>query len=379
MPGSAPRPVCIGTGLVVLDAIYDGRRGRGGSGGPQFFAGGSCGNVLTILSYLGWDSRPAAVVGDDPEGRRLVQDMARWGVGTDLVRVDGGSPTPRMIERVRADAEPRHRFEMTCGHGRSLPRRRPYPRDAAVDAVARLPEPAKVFYFDRATDAALELAGSLKAKGALVVFEPHRFSRSGTFGECLARADIVKYARGGPLGSGRAAPRAALEVRTDGGRGLDYWLSGNGGAGAARRARPPPLHLGVIPAGSVVDEAGSGDWLTAGLVHFLCSGGGSAASAAAACPPALTCDAVGRALRFGQALSSLNCGHVGARGIMYAVARRSLLSAALRAAGLSGSAAAAGAALPAPRGRDLRGKGSRPLFDPRAGGDARCSVCACAQ
>ena len=372
--GGRMRPVCVGTGLVVLDAIYDGRGRAGGSAEPRFFAGGSCGNVLTILSYLGWDSRPAAVVGCDPEGRRLVQDMERWGVGTDLVRFDDGSPTPRMIERVRSDAEPRHKFEMACGHGRRLPRRRPYPRDAALEAVARLPAPAKVFYFDRATDAALGLAGSLKARGALVVFEPHQFSRSGTFGECLAEADIVKYAKGGSPGGGRAAPRAALEVRTDGDRGLDYWLAGNGGGGGAARRARAPLHLGVIPAGSVVDEAGSGDWLTAGLVHLLCSDGGAAAG-----PPALARDAVVRALRFGQALSSLNCGHVGARGIMYAAAaaRRSLVSAALRAAGLSGSAAAAGSALPARRGRRPRGTGTRPHSDYRAGRAPECSVCAC--
>ena len=54
-------PARGGSGPVTLDVAC------GESGGPGFFAGGSCGNVLTILSYPGWDSYPAARLGDDPE------------------------------------------------------------------------------------------------------------------------------------------------------------------------------------------------------------------------------------------------------------------------------------------------------------------------
>ena len=49
-------PVVAGTGLVALDVVIN-----HATGSPQkVFAGGTCGNVLTILSYLGWLSYPIA-------------------------------------------------------------------------------------------------------------------------------------------------------------------------------------------------------------------------------------------------------------------------------------------------------------------------------
>lgn len=343
------RPLCIGTGMVVLDVIY----GSGRSASPQFFAGGSCGNVLTILSHFGWDSMPAAVVGDDPEGRRLIRDIARWGVGTDFLRVDSRSHTPRIIERIRPDREPHHRFEMTCSHGKRLPRRRAYPKVHA-HTIARSTPAATVFYFDRANGAALEIALSLKAMGTTVVFEPHRLGRDGIFARCLAASDIVKYCGSGAAGGERIAPDAALEIRTAGSAGLAYWLGPEGrgvggGAGGMRR-------LAAIPARQVVDEAGSGDWLTAGLLDSLFwERHGTRMPARAG---------VERALRFGQALASLNCSHVGARGLMYAVPRGRLVSSARRAAGLAAAAPSRD-----PR-RSLRGRGGRAGDAPSPGLDA---------
>ena len=50
------RPVAVGTGLLALDVIVNAET----EGPPQCFAGGSCGNVLTILSYLDWNTFPVA-------------------------------------------------------------------------------------------------------------------------------------------------------------------------------------------------------------------------------------------------------------------------------------------------------------------------------
>ena len=121
-----------------------------------------------------------------------------------------------------------------------------------------------MFYFDRANGASLELALSPMRRGTAVVFEPHRLGRGGAFARCLAASDIVQYYGSGAYGGERIAPDAALETRTAGSAGLAHWLGpegrgGRGGAGGMRR-------LAAIPARQVVDEAGSGDWLTAGLL-----------------------------------------------------------------------------------------------------------------
>ena len=55
-PVASPRPVCAGTGLVALDIVFNGDS----TVPPRMWAGGSCGNVLTILSYLGWQAVPLA-------------------------------------------------------------------------------------------------------------------------------------------------------------------------------------------------------------------------------------------------------------------------------------------------------------------------------
>ena len=49
------QPTVFGLGLVALDVILDPCAVQ-----PLLYSGGTCGNVLTILSYLGWEARPIA-------------------------------------------------------------------------------------------------------------------------------------------------------------------------------------------------------------------------------------------------------------------------------------------------------------------------------
>ena len=113
-------PTCVGTGFIALDIIYADKQA------PNFLAGGSCGNVLTILSYMGWNAYPIARLGNDVEGRRIIQDMKRWNVRTKFIEVEAGSNSPRVIERIFAGKNPRHRFYMKCEHGNWLPSRKPF-------------------------------------------------------------------------------------------------------------------------------------------------------------------------------------------------------------------------------------------------------------
>ena len=293
------RPACVGSGLVTLDVIC----GEGG-GRPGFFAGGSCGNVLTILSYLGWDSYPIARLGDDPEGDRIVEDMGRWGARTDFVGRERGSPSPRIIERIAPRGRAGHTFHFECEHGKRLPRRMPCTIKSAGAALSDIPD-AGVFYFDRADRGALALARGMKEKGAVVFFEPPRFKDGGDFAECLRIADVVKRC-GGPGGiePGTGAP---LEIQTMGEGGLAY-RTNSAGNGSWRR-------MDAFPVRRTVDAAGSGDWLSAGLIHRLFGGGSRAIPAP---------DKIEEALRWGSALASINCNFAGARGAMYRLSKKEI-------------------------------------------------------
>jgi len=54
-----PRPVVVGTGRLTLDVIV--RQGAT----PRCQAGGTCGNVLANLAWLGWDAYPLTDLGAD--------------------------------------------------------------------------------------------------------------------------------------------------------------------------------------------------------------------------------------------------------------------------------------------------------------------------
>src|SRR5437879_1248419 len=55
------KPAVLGTGLIALDVVVGPQPGAA----PRCWAGGTCGNVLTILAYFGWRSYPAATLGND--------------------------------------------------------------------------------------------------------------------------------------------------------------------------------------------------------------------------------------------------------------------------------------------------------------------------
>jgi sugar/nucleoside kinase (ribokinase family) len=68
-------PVIVGTGLVALDVVMNTDVHRP----PRLWAGGTCGNVLTILRYLGWQAYPVARLNEDPPSKHLLRDLRKWG------------------------------------------------------------------------------------------------------------------------------------------------------------------------------------------------------------------------------------------------------------------------------------------------------------
>src|SRR4051794_27299006 len=97
----APGAAILGTGRLTLDAIIvEGPDAPP----PRSQAGGTCGNVLANLGWLGWTSYPLTVLGDDDPGRRNAADLARWGARLDLIRHVPGKESPVIVHRIRRDA-----------------------------------------------------------------------------------------------------------------------------------------------------------------------------------------------------------------------------------------------------------------------------------
>ena len=302
------QPKVVGTGLIALDVVI----GSGPETPVRSWAGGTCGNVLSILAYLGWDAYPVARMNGDVASERVRADMARWGVHLDWTTCAPTTHTPMIVQEIRRrrDGRSGHRFSWSCPNcGTWLP---PF-KAITVDAVETV-KPAlvetSVFFFDRLSRATLTLAAEASARGALVVFEPSSKARDELMAEAVAVAHVVKYAEArlarvrGVMASGSAT---VLEVQTLGDRGLRY-------RHRLRRGVSRWMHLKGVPAPQLADTCGAGDWCTAGLIAKAAIGGQEGLRCAGAL-------GVRSALRYGQALAAWNCVFEGARGGMYVIAR----------------------------------------------------------
>lgn len=298
-----PPPVVVGTGLIALDVVLDGAD-------PAHIlpvtAGGTCGNVLAILSYLGWQAFPVTRLGDDAAARRIRQDLARWGVRLDFASSGPSSATPVYIQRMRRDASgmPSHTFLRVCPLcGRRLPGYQPIVLTAAMDVAMHMGYPI-VFFMDRVSPGVLALANVSRARGAIIVFEPSGVGDPRLFREAVSLAHILKYSheRMERRDDDGAAP--SLEIQTLGREGLRYRHKiGSTRMGAWR-------HVSSFRIARLVDSAGSGDWCTAGVIHALGRSGLTSFLKT-------NSYRLHEALLFGQALAAWNCGFMGARGGMY--------------------------------------------------------------
>jgi sugar/nucleoside kinase (ribokinase family) len=302
---TAPSPICVGSGFVALDLVLIGNSQQNAS---FSFAGGSCGNVLTILAFLGWDSVPVIRLKDDEQAAELLADLQKWSVNMRFVTKEPHGTTPVVVQRIctSINGDSYHRFEWKCPtSGVWLPRYRPLPSRMAIEVSTKMPRP-RVFYFDRTAKSALILARKSKAAGALVFFEPSGIGDIELFRECVAIADVVKYSEerfAQRLSYGSTKP--LLEIQTRGKEGLRYLWRGKPQNGAN-----PWRKLKAIPAVDFKDAAGSGDWCSAGLIHMLGRSGRRGLLQSSE-------RRVVQALRFGQALAAINCRFEGARGAMY--------------------------------------------------------------
>jgi fructokinase len=305
-------PVSVGAGFLALDWLLVGdERIRPN----QSYAGGSCGNVMAILAFLGWQSFPVARLGRDSHAQQLTNDLHRWNVRTDFVLRREHGATPVIIVRVR-ETRPgvwSRRFEWKHpASGSWLPRYRPVPKSMAQEIAAQLPA-SSVFYFDRAELSTLVLARIMRDSGAVVFFEPSSARDLHLFSECLALSDIVKYsAERIPEPSENPMSRSPrLEIQTLGAMGLRYRLKSDSVTPGPWRQMP------AYPAAGCVDATGCGDWCSAGLINTVCQNGRTEFLNSSEAE-------IIEGLRYGQALAAVNCQFMAARGPMYELTKEEI-------------------------------------------------------
>lgn len=288
-----------GSGLLAVDFIMR----TDESEAFEITAGGTCANVLANLAHFGWHATARGRVGDDTAGHVLSDHLDQAGVNVATLVFDERVETPIIVERIGIGSrkDPSHRFEWRCPKCRShVPRFRATPIAMAEidqDSVS----PPDVFFFDRPTPSNLRTARAFLELGTTIMFEPPRLKVAKEFEIAVGLADIVKIAD--------CNDRAVIEnwlrpnslaILTHGPKGLSYRASDFRGITTDWVSQP------AFDLTSVLDSCGSGDWLTTGFLHAFFA------------VDDLTEDVPGKlaaALKFGQALASLNCMLPGARGL----------------------------------------------------------------
>ena len=284
----------LGGGFVALDLVE-------GRGGNFAVAGGSSGNVVAVLAWLGWNSAAAGRVGADAAGDLVLAEFCEGGVNITHLMQDRGIATPIVIQRFVDGSQGvrSHRFLLNCPDcGAWLPRFRAMTLKQAESVMGGVPDP-KVFYFDRVAPSTLKLASWARERGALVVFEPSSIGDERGFQRAVERCHILKYSNDrlrdvGDLGS-KETPGVIVETL--------------GEEGLRVRWRSRWSTLPGFAAPHFTDAAGAGDWCTAGLIHKIGQTGAVSLSR-------LGKDELDDALRFGQGLAAVNCAFEGARGAM---------------------------------------------------------------
>lgn len=284
-PSWADAPVVAGAGFFALDVLVDERD-------AYRALGGSAGNVLAILAYFGWDTLPVGKLGQDTAADLIRAEFDALGAETMFLRCCAEVRTPVVYQQI-SDGRPSYSFKCPrCGQRSGIAHAE---SDFFASEVAEISAKPNVFFFDRATTTNSLLAQRFRSHGALVLFEPSQVCDDEVFNKCVASSDIVKYA------SDRieSLPFRGdfVEIQTLGPDGLQYRLGDSAGW----------TRMPAVPTSIVEDTSGSGDWCSAGALHWLLDHGIRREE--------LGHQVVQDALKFGQVLASMNCLHRGARAL----------------------------------------------------------------
>lgn len=289
--------IAVGAGLISLDVlIWD-----GASLPVSYYVGGTCGNVMMILSYMGWEVYPIARLDGTKDGKRVLADMDKHRVHTDFVSTSDGK-TPVIVQRnfINKDGIPTHKFESRNNVGRFYLDFKPLTLKQANEVTSHIDFVPKVFFFDRVAPAILKLANAFKAKGSVIFFEPS--SRGGDvkcFNQCVEVADIVKFSDQRIKDYQQfEGYKDKLFIQTQGAKGLSYRLNNEW------------IHLEPVMNENVVDTAGAGDWTAAALINELYK------DREAKSISSFSQKEIETALNDAQKLGAESCSYEGARGMM---------------------------------------------------------------
>lgn len=286
---------CLGAGLISLDILINDIESKRPI---SYYVGGTCGNVMMILSYMGWDSYPVARLDNSKQTNRLIADMKKNNVHTEFVTTNDGK-TPVIIQRNIIDkyGNPTHKFEFKDSQGRMFLSFSPVTVFQTKKVLESLDFIPSVFFFDRVSPANIRMAKALKEKGALIYFEPSCKITTKHFMECVTISDVVKF-------SDQRIP--GVEVFND--LNIPLVIQTLGSNGLKFKTSNTWIHVPSIKNPNIVDTSGAGDWTTSAFINILFEQNKKLCH--------LSDEEIFNMLSKAQVFGSKSCSYEGARGMM---------------------------------------------------------------
>ena len=305
-------PTCLGSGVFNLDTVVVREYPEGYQKQRTFNeklmteeVGGTCGNVMSMLPYLGVQTFPLALLDQSEQGLKIKDTLALYGANTRFVSNSekGGTTLLRCTHRRDAGGKKVVKFHASSPGSMFAKRRQLSTKNGEVDEfLGRLDFVPDVFFFDDPAAAHVKIAQALRQKGTLVYFEPEGI-KDGKLSPFIKRvevADIVKFS------AEKITDESWMEkfddklfIRTMGEKGVAFRLRGG-----AWTVVPP------VENNNVVDWEGAGDWTTSAFIAELCKGGHLDFSG-------LSEDIVRSALREAQMIASKSVSFLSSKGMIH--------------------------------------------------------------
>ena len=321
---------CMGTGNYSFDVITKreypdgfvvGKRNKFEERILKMEIGNTCGNVMTMLPYLGVKTFPVAKFDVSPQGYQMKRDLKAYGADVRYVSntLDGATTILRCVHKLDEQGKPSMSHKgSSAGKPWTGPSARPARKylttrngevDALVDTMGFTPD---VFFFDVAQAGHRILAERLREKGTLVYFEcdsdghriedeKRRLAAYRAFLKCVDASDVVKMS-GEYIHdlSFADAYNDKLFVQTLGADGLRFKLGGG-----------EWIKLAPIVNPDYKDYEGAGDWTSTTLIAALCSRGMLKVKD-------MTEQSVREVLTLAQTMASYSVGFYGSKGMIHA-------------------------------------------------------------
>ena len=249
---------CLGVGTFPLDNLQE----KNGKDVKTIYqhVGGTCGNVMSILAWMGWHTLPAARIDDSETGLLIKADLESYDCDTHFVSntPDGGTTILDIIHKIGRDGKPKTAYMPHSPRGGRFVNHRFWTLKQAQALFDSLEEMPDVFFFDRCAPGNILLAQLFHERGVLVYYEPNE-PVDRNFLHAVAASDIVKVSNEKhPDGSFTEGFTDKLFIQTLNEKGLRFKLRAEGWITI------PPEHNP-----HAVDGEGAGDWTTSAFINEM--------------------------------------------------------------------------------------------------------------